>query len=99
MTVNITLPTVGADSGTWGDELNAIIAAVVAAYNAHETQTTAAHGGIVADSDARLTNAREPLPHASTHLSTGSDPLPYTQPADVDAQIAAALASLSLLNF
>jgi hypothetical protein len=41
----------------------------------HEDLTTAAHGGIVASGDSRLTDARTPTAHASTHASTGSDPI------------------------
>ncbi len=41
----------------------------------HASLTTTAHGGIVASSDSRLTNARTPTAHASTHASAGSDPI------------------------
>ena len=41
----------------------------------HAALTTTAHGGIVADTDSRLTNARTPTAHASTHASAGSDPI------------------------
>jgi hypothetical protein len=46
-----------------------------AADSTHAALTTTAHGGIVASSDSRLTNARTPTAHASTHASAGSDPL------------------------
>jgi hypothetical protein len=45
------------------------------ALTTHAALTTAAHGGIVASSDSRLSNARTPTTHASTHASGGSDPV------------------------
>jgi hypothetical protein len=45
------------------------------ADSAHAALTTTAHGGIVASTDARLTDARTPTAHASTHASAGTDPL------------------------
>ena len=39
----------------------------------HAALTTDAHGGIVASSDARLTDARTPTAHASTHMHGGGD--------------------------
>lgn len=41
----------------------------------HAALTTTAHGGLVASTDSRLTNARPPTAHASTHASGGSDPV------------------------
>lgn len=41
----------------------------------HTALTTTAHGGIVADTDLRLTNARTPTAHASTHAAAGGDPI------------------------
>lgn len=46
---------------------------------AHAALTTTAHGGIVAGTDPRLTDARTPTAHASTHASIGSDPVALTQ--------------------
>ncbi|MGD1001853.1 MAG: hypothetical protein ABSA67_14255 [Candidatus Brocadiia bacterium] len=43
--------------------------------NTHAGLTTTAHGGIVASSDSRLTNARTPTAHESTHLTGGDDVL------------------------
>ena len=45
------------------------------AISNHAALTTAAHGGIVGDGDARLTNARTPTAHAASHGEAGSDPL------------------------
>lgn len=45
----------------------------------HANLTTTAHGGIVASTDPRLTDARVPTAHASTHASAGSDPLTLAQ--------------------
>ena len=46
----------------------------------HEADTTSVHGisdtgDLVYTSDARLSNARTPTSHASTHASAGSDPI------------------------
>lgn len=41
-------------------------------FDAHAALTTTAHGGLVASSDARLTDSRTPTAHAASHLS-GSD--------------------------
>ena len=49
--------------------------AVASDLSTHEGLTTTAHGGIVADTDSRLTDSRPPTSHAETHLETGSDPL------------------------
>ena len=56
----------------------------------HTDLTTAAHGGIVASTDSRLTNARTPIAHAATHASTGSDPI---TPASIGADAAGAAAA------
>jgi hypothetical protein len=37
----------------------------------HENLTTDAHGGIVADGDSRLTDARDPTAHAASHATAG----------------------------
>lgn len=42
---------------------------------AHAALTTTAHGGIVASTDPRLTDARTPTTHAISHQSGGTDPL------------------------
>jgi hypothetical protein len=46
--------------------------------NSHTGLTTTAHGGIVASTDARLTDARTPTAHAASHAPAGSDALPWT---------------------
>jgi len=75
----------------------------------HTALTTAAHGGIVASTDPRLTDARVPTAHASTHIGAGSDPLTLAesqitglvadlaakQPLDSDLTAIAALTTTS----
>ncbi len=41
--------------------------------NTHAALTTTAHGGIVASTDSRLTDARTPTAHAATHVTGGGD--------------------------
>lgn len=59
--------------------IHAVVAAdltdLQAADSTHAALTITAHGGIVASTDPRLTDARTPLAHATTHASAGSDPL------------------------
>ena len=45
------------------------------ADDAHAALTTSAHGGIVASTDARLSDARTPLAHKTSHATGGSDAL------------------------
>jgi Pectate lyase superfamily protein len=54
----------------------------------HINEGPEAHGGIVANDDPRLTDAREPLAHADTHSTVGTDPI---DPADIGAATTAAL--------
>lgn len=49
---------------------------------AHAIETTSAHGGIVADDDSRLSDARTPVAHALSHNSGGVDAI---APADIGA--------------
>lgn len=61
-------------------------AARISADAAHAALTTTAHGGLVASTDSRLTNARTPTAHATTHAPGGSDELTATDmPVDVAA--------------
>lgn len=52
---------------TAAEEVNA------GAISTHGALTTTAHGGIIADTDARLTNTRTPTAHAASHITGGSD--------------------------
>jgi hypothetical protein len=52
---------------------------VNSALTTHGNLTTTAHGGIVASGDARLTDARTPTSHASSHAAAGSDPLTLSE--------------------
>lgn len=80
-----------------------------AADSAHAALTTSAHGGIVASTDARLSDARTPTSHAASHAAAGSDPLTIAesqvtnlvsdlaakQPLDADLTAIAALSTTS----
>lgn len=68
-------PAGGVLSGTYPDPGFAVDIATQAELDAHTALTTTAHGGIVADTDARLADARTPTAHASSHASLGSDPI------------------------
>ena len=51
------------------------VSALGDAVTSHAAETTGAHGGIVADDDPRLDNARTPTAHAASHAPGGSDPI------------------------
>jgi hypothetical protein len=70
--VSLSAADVGADTA-------GAAAAVQSNLDTHTGQTTAAHGGIVASTDPRLTDARTPTAHASTHGAAGSDPVAIAQ--------------------
>lgn len=64
----------------------AAIAVVQSDVDTHEALTITAHGGIVADTDSRLTDARTPTAHATSHKSGGSDAIKLDElavPTDV----------------
>lgn len=45
------------------------------ALTTHAALSTTAHGGIVSSSDSRLSNARTPSTHASSHVAGAGDPI------------------------
>ena len=55
--------------------LLAVDMASKAILDAHIDLTTAAHGGIVANTDPRLTDQRHPLGHNATHGANSNDPI------------------------
>jgi hypothetical protein len=62
----------------------AVAAAAASALSTHAADTTAVHGitdtaALVLTDDSRLTNARTPTAHASSHASAGSDPVTLAQ--------------------
>lgn len=65
-----------------GADVAGSAAAVQGNLTNHELLTTTAHGGIVADTDPRLTDNRDPNLHASTHFSGGTDEI---TPTDIGA--------------
>jgi hypothetical protein len=68
------------------------------ALTAHAGLSTTAHGGIVSSGDSRLTNARTPTAHKTTHATGGTDVL---APSDIGAATSAqgALAASALQSF
>lgn len=71
--------------------------ATQAELDAHAALTTLAHGGIVAGTDARLTNARTPTAHKATHEPGGSDPLTLLDNTSLKA--AAAIVASKLAGY
>jgi hypothetical protein len=72
----------GADGYTLSDPLG----------DAATKNTGSTAGTLAAGDDARLSDARPPTAHASTHASAGSDPL---TPADIGAEVAGAAATVA----
>lgn len=62
-------------AGQIGAATPADIEAAIDALAAHASRTTDAHGGIVAATDPRLSDARTPTAHAASHGAGGSDPI------------------------
>jgi len=63
-------------AGVEATRAEAAEATIAGNLTSHAELTTTAHGGIVANTDSRLTDARTPTAHAATHEAGGSDPLP-----------------------
>jgi hypothetical protein len=69
-------PTAAVDTNTTQLATTAFVVAQAATNLAtHAALTTTAHGGIVASTDSRLTDARYPTVHGSTHMPGASDPV------------------------
>jgi len=70
------LPIPGSDSNTWGVVLNDFLS--VEHNNDGTLKTSGSLAAKVDTTDTRLTNARTPLSHASSHATVGSDPISAT---------------------
>jgi hypothetical protein len=66
-------PAGGVLGGTYPNPAFAVDMATQAELDAHTTLTTTAHGGIVASTDTRLTDARTPTAHHAAHEPGGTD--------------------------
>lgn len=64
-----------------GADASGSSAAVNATLSAHTALTTSAHGGIVASTDPRLTDARTPTAHSTSHKHGGTDEVATATPA------------------
>lgn len=66
------------EAESWCDFFRAVrdaISGAATSFATHIGLTTTAHGGVVASTDARLTDARTPTAHAASHETGGSDAL------------------------
>ena len=90
-------------------DVTAEATARASADSAHAALTTSAHGGIVASTDSRLTDARTPTSHAATHQHGGGDEIATATPSanaiakanasgNLDSWISAALARIASAN-
>ena len=90
-------------------DVTAEATARASADSAHAALTTSAHGGIVASTDARLSDARTPTTHAATHQHGGGDEIATATPAanvipktgaggNLDSWISTALARIASAN-
>jgi hypothetical protein len=77
--VNGEIGAVVLDAADVGADPAGTAAAVQGNLDTHTSQTTNAHGGIVAETDPRLTDARIPTAHAAFHGVTGFDPVEIAQ--------------------
>lgn len=69
------------DATDVGADVAGAAATVAGNLTTHEALTTTAHGGIVASTDPRLTDARTPTAHATTHQNGGTDEIATSTPA------------------
>ena len=90
-------------------DVTAEASARAAADSTHAALTTGAHGGIVASSDARLSDARTPTSHAASHKDGGGDEIATATPGanvipktgasgNLDSWISSALARIASAN-
>src|SRR4051812_50096702 len=68
-------PAGGVLGGTYPNPAFAVDMATQAELDTHTTLTTTAHGGIVASTDPRLTDAPAPTPHHPPHQPGGTHPM------------------------
>lgn len=89
-------PAGGVLGGTYPNPGFAADMATQAELDTHTGLTTTAHGGIVASTDARLTDARTPTAHKTSHEPGGTDALTGLTNASIAA--AAGIAKTKLAN-